>query len=222
MRPVWKNVAVVVVIGVVVTSALAIGAHRVHDNNEQRLLDQRVREVGAVLGAAIPSLQASLSSISTLAGVTTGDPATFERVAGPIVAAQQPFDSVALWQIGPDGTYRRVQHVGKPSELAQLPAGRVSEIFGRARSAGRQSATHPSTFAIADLLDGPRRRLGSAYAGPDPVPRYVVYGERTLARDRKARVAKDSAFSDLDYALFVGDKPVPAQLIASSTGGARL
>ena len=50
----------------------------------------------------------------------------------------------------------------------------------------------------------------------------MVYGERTLARNRKATVAKDSAFSDLDYALFVGARPVPAQLIASSTGGARL
>ncbi len=64
--------------------------------------------------------------------------------------------------------------------------------------------------------------MGYAYAGEAPGARYVVYGERTLAKDRKATVAKDSAFSDLDYALFVGTKPVGAQLIASSTGGARL
>ena len=213
-RSAWTNVAVVVLIGVVVTAALALGARNVHENNEQRLLDQRIREVGAVLGAAIPSLQASLSSIATLATVTNASPSTFAEVAQPIVTAQQPFDSVGVWEVQPGGSYRRVLHVGKVSELETLPPARQAELLGRA--AGKP------TFAVVDLLGGARRRLGYAYAGEAPGARYVVYGERTLAKDRKATVAEDSAFSDLDYALFVGTKPVGAQLIASSTGGARL
>jgi serine phosphatase RsbU (regulator of sigma subunit)/anti-sigma regulatory factor (Ser/Thr protein kinase) len=204
----------VVVIGVVITSALVIGAGNVHDNNEQRLLDQRVREVAAVLGAAIPSLQASLGSIATIATVTKADAASFRSATRPIVTVRQPFDSIGLWEARPGGGYRRILHVGEPSELATLPAARRAALLGHARG--------KPTFALVDLLGGPRRRLGYAYSGPDPKAQYVVYGERTLARDRKARVAKDSAFSDLDYALFVGTKPVGTQLIASSTGGARL
>ncbi len=213
-RSAWTNVGVVVLIGVVVTGALVIGARNVHENNEQRLLRQRVREVGAVLSAAIPSLQASLSSIATLAAVTHADRATFDDVTRPIVTAKQPFDSVGLWERRPGGGYRRVLHVGKASELQTLPAARRNALLGRAQG--------KPTFAVVDLLGGPRRRLGYAYAGAAPDAPYVVYGERTLARSRKATVAKDSAFSDLDYALFVGTKPLDGQLIASSTGAAGL
>jgi serine phosphatase RsbU (regulator of sigma subunit)/anti-sigma regulatory factor (Ser/Thr protein kinase) len=222
-RSAWTNVGVVILIGVLITGALVIGARNVHESNERRLLDQRVREVGAVLSAAIPTLTASLDSIATVATATNGDAATFESVTQPIVTAGQPFDSIGLWQVRPDGSYERVLRVGKRSELSTLPAARVGEVFKRAARAGRVTKAHPApTFAVADLLDGPRRRLGYAYVGPRPDARYVVSGERTLSRNRRARVDKDSAFSDLDYALFVGRSPASSHLIASRSGTARL
>lgn len=219
-RSAWIIVAVVALIGAVVTGALAIGAQQVHDNNEQRLLDRRVREVGAVLSAAIPTLQASLNSIGILATATNADAATFERVTQPIVASKRSFDSIGLWQREPGGGYRSVLDVGKRSELSTRPPARVAEVFGRARRAGRATPEHVPTFAVVDLLGGERRRLGYAFAAP--ASPYLVYGERTLAPSRKARVASDSAFSDLDYALFVGEQATSSQLIASSSGRARL
>jgi hypothetical protein len=205
---------VVVVIGLVATAGLALGARRVHDNNEERLLDQRVREVGAVLSAAIPTLQSSLGSAGTVAVATNGNTKVFEGVVRPIVAAKSPFDSVGLWRIGPGGP-QRIAQFGTAPELASGPSDRVAAVFSRAAK-----TTKP--FVVVDFLDGPRRRLGYASAIPKPGAQYVVYGERSLARTRTARVARDSAFADLDYALFVGKQPQLSKLIASSTGGARL
>jgi anti-sigma regulatory factor (Ser/Thr protein kinase) len=186
----------------------------VHDNNERRLLEQRVGEVGAVLSAAIPALQTTLGSTASVAVATNGSPDAFARIATPIVSAKQrQFDSLALWQLGPGGP-QRVAHVGVESELAAAPGAAASALFAR--------AARSPTFAVADYLSGPQRRLGYALALPKPNPTFVVYGERTLPRTRTARVASDSAFSELDYALFVGTKPRLDELIASSTGGARL
>jgi len=213
-RSAWTNVVIVVVIGVLVTSCLAIGAARVHDNNERRLLEQRLGEVGAVLRSAIPGLQTTLGSAASVAVATNGAPDAFARIAIPIVSAKRrQFDSLALWQLSPGGP-QRVAHVGVESELATGPKDRVVSLFAR--------AARTPAFAVADFLGGSPRRLGYAVALPKPNPTYVVYGERTLPRTRTARIASDSAFSDLDYALFVGTKPRLGELIASSIGGARL
>ena len=119
--------------------------------------------------------------------VTNGDPATFDA------RRRSDRGGPAAVRLG-----RRCGGVGARRELPARAArrqglrardaagGRVAEVFGRAPRAGRRGEA-PSTFAVVDLLGGPRRRLGYAYAGPVPPPRYVVYGERTLARDRKAQ-----------------------------------
>ena len=176
-----------------------------------------------MLGAAIPSLQASLSSIATLAAATNGDPATFERVAGPIVAAQQPFDSVALWQIGPGRRLpaRAARRQGLRARDAAAGPGRGG--LRRARARRRQARRTRRRSRSSTCSTAARRRLGYAYAGPDPAARYVVYGERDAGpqpegqgrpRTRRSRTSTTRSSS--------ATKPGPAQLIASSTGGARL
>ena len=50
-------------------------------------------------------------------------------------------------------------------------------------------------------------------------PRFVVYAESQLPRNRRARIARNSAFADFDYALYLGTRPDPTNLLASSNGG---
>ena len=215
MHPVWTNVAVVVLIGVLVTGALVIGAARVHDNNEQRLLDQRVREVGAVLEAAIPSLQASLSAAAIVAESTNGNPSAFRQVMAPIVGAspKKRFASASLWRLGRPA--RQIVRIGARPQLTTQSPARAAALFRR--------ATGKKSFVVADLLEGTRRGLGYAFTVPKGAsPHYLIYGEQELARTRKAKIGSDSAFADLDYALFFGGRAVPDKLIASSTGGTSL
>ena len=51
-----RNVAVVVALGVLITAGLSFGAYSLHDSNEDRLLKQRVREVGLVASCRHPRI----------------------------------------------------------------------------------------------------------------------------------------------------------------------
>jgi serine phosphatase RsbU (regulator of sigma subunit) len=47
-----------------------------------------------------------------------------------------------------------------------------------------------------------------------------VYVEAALPKNRRARIASDSAFADLDYALYLGGRATPGRLLASRSGHA--
>ena len=57
-------------------------------------------------------------------------------------------------------------------------------------------------------------RLG--YASPAADRRFIVYGERALPADRRSRLQRNSAFSDLDYAVYLGRSVRPGNLLVAS------
>ncbi|MGH9079496.1 MAG: PP2C family protein-serine/threonine phosphatase [Acidimicrobiales bacterium] len=62
---------------------------------------------------------------------------------------------------------------------------------------------------------GNKQRLGYAYALPAS-PRFIVYGEQLVPGSQRAAVAGNSAFSDLNYAIYLGRSPVSRNLLATS------
>ena len=72
-----------------------------------------------------------------------------------------------------------------------------------------------STFVVAALPGGPLRRLGYAVALPGTDRRFAVYAERPLPADRHAKVAQNSAFSDLSYAIYLGGSTRPSDLLTT-------
>jgi serine phosphatase RsbU (regulator of sigma subunit) len=203
---------VVLVVGLLITGGLSWGAHVVHRANEKRLLRQRVREVAAVVSAAIPNTQIPLASAADVVEATNANPVSFTQVMQPVIAAGRPFTSVSIWAAN-SARPKPLVVVGTKPELATEPAAAVRAFFARVRDA--------STFAIYDLLDNPERRLGYGVVATKHA-KFVVYGEGELPKGRQARVASNSAFSDLDYALFVGKDEKERNLLASSTGGTKL
>jgi serine phosphatase RsbU (regulator of sigma subunit) len=212
-RPVAHGAAVaVLVVGLVITSTLSIGSQRLHNSNEHRLLHQRALEAAAVVSAAIPDLQTPLATAAILAAATGGAPGPFRQVLGPMVAAGG-FASATLWSVSADSV-RRVVTVGDAPALARESAAEIGRVLRPPKSQG--------TIVINDLLKARDRRLGYGYAAPGAGTHYVVYVEAKLPKGQRAQVDTNSAFSDLDYALFLGTHPDPEELIASSTGGALL
>jgi serine phosphatase RsbU (regulator of sigma subunit) len=203
----------VVVVGVLITAGLSLGARSVHNSNENRLLRQRAREVAAVAAAAIPNVQTPLASAAALAQATNGNRAAFRELVAPIVATGRPFVSVSLWSTRAAALRPLVVVGGQPELLTETPAA-IRQFLGR--------ATGRPTVAINDLLGARQRRLGYAVSAPSAKPRFVVYGEAELPKSRKATIAKDSAFADLGYALYLGRTADQRNLLASSTGGALL
>ncbi len=207
------NVVVVVVVGVLITAGLSVGARAVHNSNENRLLRQRALEVAAVAAAAIPNVQTPLASAAVLAEATNGDAVVFRQFMAPIVGAGRSFASVSLWPTEASSPRPLIVVGGQPELATETPAD-IRALL--ARAAGR------GTVTINNLLGATERRLGYALSAASRTPRFVVYAETALPRDRKATIAKDSAFADLGYALYLGRSADPRSLLASSTGGALL
>lgn len=209
-RVVHLSAVVVLVVGLLLTGILSFGAASVHDSNENRLLNQRVKEASAVLAANVPNVQTPIATAAYLAEATDGNPDTFRRFVDPIIDAGGPFVSLSLWHVGTVDPKSTVV-VGAQPELASMPAAARSAFLTRAYSA--------KTFALNNLLNEKDRRIGLGGTNHASNARFVVYGELPLPQARRSNLDRDSAFADLAYALYVGEKQSASQLIASSAGG---
>ncbi|HEV7523972.1 MAG TPA: PP2C family protein-serine/threonine phosphatase [Acidimicrobiia bacterium] len=201
---------IVLVVGLAITLALALTARALHDNNENHLLQQRVNEAVTVITAASANTQTPLSSAAILADGTQASPAAFTRLMKPL-ATGRPFVSASIWVVR-DRNPRPVVVVGAKPQLAAQPVAEIRAFLDRTR--------HSKTMTVRDLLDAKRRGLGYGYsAGPND--KYVVYAESSLPQNRRAAVESNSAFSDLDYAIYLGTTDDPRRLLAASVGDPR-
>jgi len=190
---------------VVLTAGAAAAAWSAHRDVEDRILQRRVQEAGAVLTAALPSTTSPLVGAVELAEVTDGGEASFDRVLGPLVGDQGPFVSASIWPIGGD---RPQVVLGERPRLADEEDAVVRQFI--------QGSIGTDGVSVIGLLDGPRPVLGYSLTSPERTPRFAVYAERALPEDRTAVPQEDSAFRDLDYAIYLGDEAAPDDLLAAS------
>jgi Serine phosphatase RsbU, regulator of sigma subunit len=127
------------------------------------------------------------------------------------VTAGRPFVSASLWSVADRHTGPLIVAGARP-ELESQGAPAIERFI---RAAGR------GTVTINNLLASRDRRLGYAYAAAG-TNTYVVYAEAALPANRRANVDQNSAFSDLDYSLYLGRTESPRELMASSGAGAVL
>ena len=198
---------VVLVIGAVAVGALTWITSWSHDRNEQRLLDQRVREAAAVLVTSLPRVQTPLAAGAELAEATNGDAAAFRRFGAPLVAQGAPFVSVSLWPAHA-AEPRPVTIAGDPPLLATSSPEAIRSALNR--------ATETTALAVIDLLEATPPRLGYAFASNQSAATFVAYAEAALPADRTAVVQQGSAFEGLDYALYLGTAELPSELLIAS------
>jgi serine phosphatase RsbU (regulator of sigma subunit) len=200
---------VVVVGGLLITGALVAATWSINQANEDRLLDQRVGEAGAVLQAGLPTVQAPLVAGAEVAEASNGqDTESFARLMGPFVGEQARFVSASLWRL--DGSdLEPVFVVGAPPGLAAQPPEEVRAFLER-------SASTP-LLAVVGFLDGDEPRVGYSFDSSRPQPRFLAYAEGALPKDRTSVIRSDNAFHGLDYALYLGDTETPGQLLIAST-----
>lgn len=202
---------VVAVVALAIVGSLSFTAAALHDSNENRLLRQRVNEAGAVIAATIPNAESPLASGAILAEATHGERASFTKLLGPL-STGTPFVSASLWPA----------HAVDPKPLIVL--GDAPELASRTPAGIRTflaQATVKSSLALLDLLNSSERRLGYSYS-VGPQAKYVVYAEAARPPNRRAAVDSNSAFSNLDYTIYLGTGRDPRQVIASSSSGPKL
>ena len=204
----WLPVATLIV-GLLVTGALALVSHSQFVSNEKRLLALRVRDADAAVAGALSGIQTPLVSAAELADSTHGNMAKFKALATPLVGAAgsgRPYNSLSLWRVnslasGP------VAVQGAPPILAAQPSEAASFLAAAARS---------PKLSVIGLLKVPAPRLGYAFANPGTTGGYVVYAENALPANRHSRLQSTSAFAGLDYALYLGRQQTPATLLVSN------
>jgi hypothetical protein len=208
--PFWAAMAVLV-IGFLVTGVLTWVSSDAYSSNEQRLLENRGRELGAVLAAAFPNTQTPLASAAALAEATNGNPQKFKSFIAPYVGAppQHQFVSVSLWRV--NGGQRT------PTVVVGVPAALASSSSALSAFVGRAATTHKLT--VTGILKSPALRLGYAFSSSrttTPAGAYVAYGESMIPANRRSRLASNQAFSELNYATYLGREPTAQNLLVTS------
>ena len=181
---------------VVLTALATIVAH----GTQQRLLDLQVRQAASTLSAALPSIQTEMDdSLQVYRATRSGG--AFERFMRGHVGAGG-FASVSLWhQQG--GGVTQVASVG--ADPALLADGDEPFLAGL--------RPHPVLQVTGLLPAGTTLDLGYAYlpAGAD-----IVYAESAIPTGRRLSIPRSNAFSDLDFALYLGPNVRSADLIEAS------
>ena len=193
---------VVFVVGLLVTGALAWAASTVNNRSENRLLAFQVRQAATALGAAVPTVQTPLVAAVGVAEATDGNAAKFAALMTPAVGSGRPFVGASLWSVGGPSPHQ-VASVGKPLDLTRRPA-QASALFDGARS----------RLSVTGIL-GPARRLGYAYGSAGPSG-FVAYAETALPASDRVTIPQDSAFSELNFALYLGASTNPGALLGAT------
>jgi serine phosphatase RsbU (regulator of sigma subunit) len=197
-----RATAVVFVVGLLVTGALAWAASTVNNRTENRLLALQVRQAATALGAVVPTVQTPLVSAVGVAEATDGNVAKFTALMAPDVGTGRPFVGASLWSVdGPSS--HLVASVGQPLVLSQHPA-QILPLFDGARSG----------LAVTGIL-APARRLGYAYGSPGSSG-FVAYAETSLPAGHRVTIPKNSAFSELNFALYLGASANPSALLEAT------
>ena len=195
----------VLMLCVLTAAAFALVARSVHDDTEQRLLQQRTNEAGALLTNAIGNIQTPLAAAAELAEVTDGDPPSFQAALNRSIEREQ-FAAAVLIDVD---TAEVLATVGDASQLAISP--------DEYREVVEQSVSNESLTVIDLVARG--RRIGYAYnvmTAEDPELDFVVYAESQLAEQATGAGRSDGPFGDLDYALYLGDDVADASLLLAT------
>jgi serine phosphatase RsbU (regulator of sigma subunit) len=210
VRPIRMSV-IVGSIGLVITLLLTVTAWTLNRHNERRLLEVQTRQAGAVLASTILSISNPLATALQIEEATGGDVAQFGRFISTYVGAGRLFVSASLWES--DGSsVEPVVSVGVEPALA-TSSSQAHAFVTR--------ALHSTTFVVTSIRASGLQRIGYADADPE-APAFAVYAERAIPANRQVSVESDSAFSDLDYATYLGPTTGASDLATTDVPVGRL
>jgi hypothetical protein len=193
----------VLLIGLVITGLLAWLCVSINDHNESRLLNLELDQAGSVVTAAVPSIQIPMSSAAVLAAATNGDPQQFRDYMASYVGGKGPFVSASLWRVGN----------GAPTLVAVVGS---TPVVDRATGTFLREAKRTPPFSVLNLLSLTDPTIGYASAPESASSPWVVFAERVLPANRHLNVTRNSAFSQLTYAIFLGRTTGSSDLLEAS------
>ena len=198
---------VVLALGLLITAVLSWTSWSLYNSSENRLLELRVRDAGSLLDAVVPTIRTPLVSAVEIASGTNGNSSKFDSFITPDVIHGSPFASATLWNL--NGVLpARVAVVGKPPSHLLSPAS-AARLFA--------SAKPEPVLNVIGVLNGPHPHIDYFVISASGPTRFAVYAESAaLPANHRLAIARNSAFSDLDYALYLGKNEQTSHLLATS------
>jgi serine phosphatase RsbU (regulator of sigma subunit) len=207
-----RAVAIIGVFGIALTVLASWSAARFDESTEERLLQTQARQAAAVLSTASLVIQQPMqAALDVQAFAGRGSASVFERGMGANVGTEEDqFVSASLWRR--DGErIRRVASEGARQGIdGSSPEGQ----------AFLDRALKSPTSVVERVVVGEQIRLAFALANPETG--HVVLAERAVPANRRSRVDQDSAFADLNYAIYLGDGTRMADLSTTDVDPADL
>jgi serine phosphatase RsbU (regulator of sigma subunit) len=199
----------VLVAGLAITAVVAWSAEVQYREAESRLLLEQTRQAGDVLLSAIPATQLPLATASELALATGGSPTVFRAYMRARMGGATGFLSASLWSI----------HDGRVTVVTSLGHDATDQVVD-ARDTVASRALDSGSFVVIARLSGMPRRLTYADGIGTLTKGFVVYAERALPRNMRSRVASsNTAFSELRYAIYLGQSANPRTLLSTDLPG---
>jgi len=186
---------------------VALVTRAVESDQDNRLLIQRANEVSLVLGTSISSLESTLTGLGHVA--RDGGTALFIKEAADDVAAGPGELTFALLRPG-HGSYVVAVEAGHGLSVGEIPPGPVAAVLAAAQKGGDMVATPV-------LGTGANRVLGFALGGPSVPAGMVLYRQSALGPVKAPREAGTAPFDELNVVLYDASRPVPAQVVATTT-----
>jgi serine phosphatase RsbU (regulator of sigma subunit) len=194
-------VSVVVIVCALLSLSLSWAAWSLNRDNDHRLLEVQTRQAADVVSSTILAIANPLATALKIE-VATGDTGPqFERFMSAYVGPGRLFISASLWEVHPQS----IQSVATIGVIPDLLPGSV-----QAKKLAAVAA-HSATFVVTDVRSGDRQRVGYAVAETTGSA-FVIYAERAIPSNRRVAVEANSAFSDLDFATYLGATTSDANL----------
>lgn len=194
----------VFVVGLVLVGLLTWASWRSFQDNETRLLSTHAKEAAQVINTAVPNIQTPLAAAAELADATGGSAEDFRQFMQSFVGTQGPFVSASLWRI--DNPAAGPLTVVGTSPKLSAGTGQAAAFFA--------GAGQTAKLGVTGLLSGPSPRLGYEYHFANRGP-FAAYAEAALPADRRATIARNAAFSELRYAIYLGKGAQAANLLTT-------
>lgn len=197
---------IVIAVGAIVTAGLALASAELASSNEQHLLQLRSKEVASAFTSALPDIQTPLGAAAALANLTGADHAKFVRFAdGYVGGPKAQFVSMSIWRIGRFDS-GPVIVVGSPPELPEARGGVIPILRGAARRTGHNALT------VRGLLHASQRRIAYVYPGLAG-SHFLVEAESALPASAYTRLPPNSAYSDVNIAIYIGRRARRSRLL---------
>ena len=204
LRPLTLLVLLVVVAA---TLAAAWGTRNLVRDQENRLLQERTKEVALVLNEAVSSIQSGLASLGTELRVP-GGMSRFAAVAAPQIGGPSGARAIALLQPAESG-FTVAAAAGTALSIGQAVPDSVA-------ATARTATGHPGVYSTPIFSPGGQPVIGLV-SGPPAAPPGSVLLRVSPVTGKRPSALQSGPYSELYIALYDGPSARPDTLVLANT-----